>query len=68
MKWNKPTAAVADITTFSADYYPKQTTKHTLPPKLPYIAPSQSMQTHSMYWDGAMYGSLGGNVCFVVCF
>merc|ERR1719320_2100800 len=32
MKWNKPTAAVADITTFSADYYPKQATKHTLPP------------------------------------
>jgi len=51
MKWNKPTAAVADITTFSADYYPKQVSKHTLPPKLPYIAPSQSMQTHSMYQE-----------------
>ena len=45
------TIKLTKTNTNRADYYPKQVSKHTLPPKLPYIAPSQSMQTHSMYQE-----------------
>jgi len=44
-----PNARMAADTTFKIDYQPHELQKHELPPKLPYIAPSQMMQTSSMY-------------------
>lgn len=48
-RYKQPLAKMAGDTTFKSDYYPHELQKHELPPKLPYIAPSQMMQTQSMY-------------------
>jgi len=40
---------MANTTTFTTDYLPHELSKHMLPAKLPYIPPTQSMQSKSMY-------------------
>jgi len=47
--YKQPGNKMSSKTTFRIDYQPHELQKHELPPKLPYIAPTQAMQDKSMY-------------------
>jgi len=49
LSYAAPQNKMANDTTFSSSYYPHELQKHELPPKLPYLPPTTTMQTASMY-------------------